>query len=734
MKILSLHVSGDHDANITYFDDGKVSYINLERIMGIKKYYPYTHDLPKVDEHLKAMNIPLKVDIIVVDYDAYTNYELFAEIPEQRYLEDFGMLAYRADKYYKIEHHYAHYMGAEWLYGDTGNGLVIDGCGDEGVHISVFKDRNRVKKLTFLDMCSIGDLYKTTALQLLGSGNLEHFKNNGDLDLSGNFMGLISYGNFNEKYADYLRQFDLEEMVTNAFNMSAYPVHGEVDIIGAPIVWASEESYHTVMQWHIDYFKTVQNVLAEKIIEFAKRYFESDDKFVYTGGVAHNVVINEHLNNAFPNMLIPPSIGDDGLSLGATYQILKQLDIKSIDCPTTQWQSQNIPIMSNDTVNKVADILDANMIVAVCQGESHIGPRALGNRSILYLPNRKYAAHHFNEIGIKHREWWRPYGVMILEEDLQEHLKTTTLSPYMLHVAEPTDLGKVSMSGVIHTDNTVRYQTINSGPYEKLLKRLKYMGHPPILINTSLNEQGKPMAHTIGDVKKFIACNKIEDEQLPCVIGNDVHAPSIEEYRSPALTPTLKYGHYWWSPYDRIPADVCKKLIDYAQGKFDKVTILDLDDSATQNEQIEDYGIRKGQSFFDDQEWVYDLLWPYLDMANKGAKWEFDIVGAEPYQISKYEVGDFYGLHNDGMATKGTCYNWPKSKILHQKTRKISMSLMLNDDYEGGELEIMDTPPQPKWGVGQMVFFPSYQYHEVKPVTKGTRYSLVLWFLGPPLR
>ena len=243
--------------------------------MGIKKYYPYTHDLPKVDEHQKAMNIPLKVDIIVVDYDAYTNYELFAEIPEQRYLEDFGMLAYRADKYYKIEHHYAHYMGAEWLYGDTGNGLVIDGCGDEGVHISVFKDRNRVKKLTFLNMCSIGDLYKTTALQLLGPGNLEEWKNNGHLDLSGNFMGLISYGNFNQKYADYLRQFDLEEMVTNAFNMSAYPVRGEVDVTGATTEWASEESYHTVLQWHIDYFKTVQTVLAEKIIEFTKRYFES---------------------------------------------------------------------------------------------------------------------------------------------------------------------------------------------------------------------------------------------------------------------------------------------------------------------------------------------------------------------------------------------------------------------------------------------------------------------------
>ena len=542
MKILSLHLLGDHDANVTYFDEGKVTYINLERIMGIKKYFAYTHDLPKIDEHLKAMNLPLMVDIIVVDYDDTSTSELITQISEQKYLEYFSMLAYRAKKYYKVEHHYAHYMSAEWLYGNTGNGLVIDGCGDNGVHISVFKDRTRVKKLTFLDMCSIGDLYKTTALQLLGSGDLEQWRNNGHLDLSGNFMGLISYGDFNQKYADYLRQFDLEEMVTNAFNMSAYPVHAEVNIQSrgnetldkgdwgklrkkdvVSVVWFSEESYHTVKQWHIDYFKTVQVVLTEKIVDFAKRYFEPDEKFVYTGGVAHNVVINAELNDAFPNMLIPPSIGDDGLSLGSTYEMLQQLDVENIDCPTTQWQSQDIPIMSEDTVNRVADVLNNNMIVAVCQGESHIGPRALGNRSILYSPNQKYAAHYFNEIGIKRREWWRPYGVMILEEDLNLYFKTTTLSPWMLHVAEPTELGQTAMSGVIHTDNTVRYQTVNSGPYEKLLRRLKDMGHPPILINTSLNQQGKPIAHTIGDVKQFIANYKVEGNQMPCVIGNNVY-------------------------------------------------------------------------------------------------------------------------------------------------------------------------------------------------------------------
>ena len=61
------------------------------------------------------------------------------------------------------------------------------------------------------------------------------------------------------------------------------------------------------------------------------------------------------------------------------------------------------------------------------------------------------------------------------------------------------------------------------------------------------------------------------------------------------------------------------------------------------------------------------------------------------------------------------------------------MSLVLNDDFEGGDLEIFGVPT-PKLETGSMIFFPSFIAHEVTPVTKGTRYSLVLWFLGTPWR
>ena len=156
----------------------------------------------------------------------------------------------------------------------------------------------------------------------------------------------------------------------------------------------------------------------------------------------------------FTSMKIPPSIGDEGQSIGSMYAILDHLDIEADDCPTTNWQREDIPMMNDETVANVADMLIHDKIIAVCQGESHVGPRALGNRSLLYLPNRKYAAHYLNERKVKQREWWRPYGVMILEEYISQYFETNTLSPHMFHTAKPTALGREAMSGVIPVSYT----------------------------------------------------------------------------------------------------------------------------------------------------------------------------------------------------------------------------------------------------------------------------------------
>lgn len=102
--------------------------------------------------------------------------------------------------------------------------------------------------------------------------------------------------------------------------------------------------------------------------------------------------------------------------------------------------------------------------------------------------------------------------------------------------------------------------------------------------------------------------------------------------------------------------------------------------------------------------------------------WGFHIAGfLEPLQLTKYQAenGGHYDWHAD-RCDKGIGMN-----------RKISGTLLLNDDFEGGEFELFDVEPF-KLERGDLVLFPSYHVHRVKPVTKGVRWSLVIWVTGSP--
>ena len=98
----------------------------------------------------------------------------------------------------------------------------------------------------------------------------------------------------------------------------------------------------------------------------------------------------------------------------------------------------------------------------------------------------------------------------------------------------------------------------------------------------------------------------------------------------------------------------------------------------------------------------------------------------EPAQFTHYLEGGFYDWHMD---------NDVQGKH-QQPVRKISMTLLLSDPatFEGGELEIMSKGKTAKLKQGQAIFFASWLQHRVKPVTKGERKSLVMWFGGPPFK
>jgi PKHD-type hydroxylase len=141
--------------------------------------------------------------------------------------------------------------------------------------------------------------------------------------------------------------------------------------------------------------------------------------------------------------------------------------------------------------------------------------------------------------------------------------------------------------------------------------------------------------------------------------------------------------------------------------------------------------------------WIYEEIQPFIHQANRLAGWNFDWDYSEACQFTKYKLNQFYDWHCDSWEN---VYDNKDNKDTYGKIRKLSVTCSLSppEDYEGGELEFdfrntdPDKPAIRKCAEikprGSIVVFPSHVWHRVKPVTKGTRYSLVIWNLGNPFR
>lgn len=189
----------------------------------------------------------------------------------------------------------------------------------------------------------------------------------------------------------------------------------------------------------------------------------------------------------------------------------------------------------------------------------------------------------------------------------------------------------------------------------------------------------------------------------------------------------------WWKFSDVISDADIKKVIALGDERGWKSSTV----GGVEKQNDIDHKLRKGDIvFFSDQQWLYDLVWPFMETANKEAGWNFDIDLAEEFHLTRWDIGGKYDYHVDGRGFD--VYNTDNN--LNGLTRKISMVIWLNDDFDGGEFEF-----HPTYGAethdslhtpvkGQALLFPSWMVHRVKPVTKGRRYSLLTCFVGNPIK
>lgn len=277
--------------------------------------------------------------------------------------------------------------------------------------------------------------------------------------------------------------------------------------------------FEVLKQNHYDIAYALQ-WLTEKILEHQLKYI-SDKNIVLTGGIAQNSVANGKINNLFPNknIFIPPIPNDAGCSLGAAVNLYYKYYKRVPDYVDTAFlgptfnDNEIIKILKknkisfkklNNPISFLSNKLSKNKVIILFRGKMECGPRALGNRSIIANPIDSKMKDHLNN-DIKNREYFRPYGGLIIDKYVKEIFDYKNKSidgPYMSFVYPVKDEWLRKIPSLVHFDKSSRIQIVKSGQdyfLERLLEDFKEKTGVPLLINTSLNLKGFPIARTPQD-------------------------------------------------------------------------------------------------------------------------------------------------------------------------------------------------------------------------------------------
>jgi len=198
----------------------------------------------------------------------------------------------------------------------------------------------------------------------------------------------------------------------------------------------------------------------------------------------------------------------------------------------------------------------------------------------------------------------------------------------------------------------------------------------------------------------------------------------------------MRLQHPYCVVNQAFSGDFCRRVIETGEATETMTAEVARDPTNSVRDSVVAW-VRQSQ----DTEWLYGAVAKLVEDTN-ARLWNWRITMPESMQFTHYGPGQHYGWHTDQRRKPYPADDsrWPG--LLRKLTVVISLSQA--SEYEGGEfmLEILETPPDvpekrlkalPEVrDMGAAIIFPSHLYHQVTPVTAGSRRSLVAWFVGPP--
>ena len=356
---------------------------------------------------------------------------------------------------------------------------------------------------------------------------------------AGKTMGLAPYGADDAGIPDFF----VNDKGNKNLLIPMYPAGAYIDENRNPYL----KRFTDPKDWHNDFsmIRDVDKNLAYKVQQQAEEQMyrlidkaldiTGETNIVISGGFGLNCVANYKYVKKYPNVkfYIDPCAHDGGTAIGlarhAWYQYSKSMDANKLttlylSAPPDYSQldviTQQIPNVEvvDTTPADVADLLDGGSIVAMFNGRAEGGPRALGNRSILFDPRRKDGKEFVNIV--KRREWFRPFAGSVLEEDANEWFDMAGMesSPYMMYAVDVREDKVDKIPAVTHVNLTCRVQTVNKEQnehYYNLISAFKDKTGVPLVFNTSFNLAGQPLVETLFDAILTIFNSDINYLYLP---------------------------------------------------------------------------------------------------------------------------------------------------------------------------------------------------------------------------